>query len=44
VQLRVSAVYTPAKVVPSAVRAFVDLLVAHFRNPPWNPAPAKAKR
>jgi DNA-binding transcriptional LysR family regulator len=42
VRLRVSAVYTPAKLVPSAVRAFVDLLVAHFTTPPW--APPKAKR
>jgi DNA-binding transcriptional LysR family regulator len=44
VRLRVSAVYTPAKLVPSAVRAFVDLLVAHFQAPPWNAAPSKAKR
>jgi DNA-binding transcriptional LysR family regulator len=44
VRLRVSAVYTPAKIIPSAVRAFVDLLVTHFQNPPWSPAPAKPKR
>jgi DNA-binding transcriptional LysR family regulator len=44
VRLRVSAVYTPAKLVPSAVRAFVDLLVAHFQTPPWNPASSKARR
>lgn len=44
VRLRVSAVYAPAKLVPSAVRAFVDLLVTHFQAPPWNAAPSKAKR
>ena len=35
VRLTVSAVYAPARVVPSNVRAFVDHLVAHFRSPPW---------
>ncbi|HTV23347.1 MAG TPA: LysR family transcriptional regulator [Polyangiaceae bacterium] len=35
VRLSVSAVYAPAKVVPGSVRAFVDLLVAHFAKPPW---------
>ena len=43
VRLSVSAVYAPAKVVPAAVRAFVDLLVAHFSTPPWHAA-SKAKR
>jgi DNA-binding transcriptional LysR family regulator len=38
VQLRVSAVYAPAKVVPNTVRAFLDLLVEHFRVPPWHAA------
>jgi DNA-binding transcriptional LysR family regulator len=37
VRLAVMAVYAPARVVPSNVRAFVDLLVAHFRSPPWRP-------
>lgn len=51
VRLTVSAVYAPARVVPSNVRAFVDLLVAHFHTPPWNTQPpaepratARAKR
>jgi DNA-binding transcriptional LysR family regulator len=35
VRLTVSAVYAPARVVPSNVRAFVDHLVAFFRVPPW---------
>lgn len=35
IRLTVSAVYAPAKIVPTAVRAFVDLLVAHFAKPPW---------
>ena len=39
VRLAVSAVYAPARVVPSNVRAFVDHLAAHFRVPRW---PAKA--
>jgi DNA-binding transcriptional LysR family regulator len=34
-RLSVSAVYAPSKVVPRNVRAFVDLLVDHFRTPPW---------
>jgi DNA-binding transcriptional LysR family regulator len=38
VRLSVSAVYAPTKVVPSNVRAFVDLLVDHFRAPPWQNA------
>jgi DNA-binding transcriptional LysR family regulator len=38
VRLRVSAVYAPAKVLPSTVRAFVDLLVDYFRVPPWQRA------
>lgn len=37
VRLVVMAVYAPARVVPSNVRAFVDLLVQHFRTPPWRP-------
>jgi DNA-binding transcriptional LysR family regulator len=36
VRLSVSAVYAPARVVPSNVRAFVDLLVSHFQTPPWS--------
>jgi DNA-binding transcriptional LysR family regulator len=51
VRLSISAVYAPTKVVPSNVRAFVDLLVEHFRSPPWQspsprargPAPARKK-
>jgi hypothetical protein len=39
VRLAVSAVYAPAKVMPSNVRAFVDRLVAHFHTPPWNIKP-----
>jgi DNA-binding transcriptional LysR family regulator len=35
VQLGVYAVYPQARAVPSKTRAFVDLLVAHFRAPPW---------
>ena len=35
VRLTVSAVYAPARVVPSNVRAFVDHLVTFFRTPPW---------
>jgi DNA-binding transcriptional LysR family regulator len=35
IRLAIMAVYAPARVVPSNVRAFVDLLVAHFRSPPW---------
>jgi DNA-binding transcriptional LysR family regulator len=35
VRLTVTAVYAPGRVVPSNVRAFVDLLVSHFRTPPW---------
>ena len=41
VQIGVSAVYAPARVVPRSVRAFVDLLVAHFRVPPWRSGPAE---
>lgn len=37
VRLAVMAVYAPTRVVPSNVRAFVDLLVAFFRSPPWRP-------
>lgn len=44
VRLSVSAVYAPTKVVPSAVRAFVDLLVSHFAKPPWNAASSRARR
>jgi DNA-binding transcriptional LysR family regulator len=44
VRLAVSAVYAPAKVVPSNVRAFVDLLVAHFHTPPWNTKPPPEPR
>ncbi len=36
VRLGVSAVYAPARVVPSNVRAFVDHLVKHFQAPPWS--------
>ncbi len=35
VRLTVSAVYAPARVLPTNVRAFVDGLVAHFRVPRW---------
>ena len=41
VQIGVSAVYAPARVVPRSVRAFVDLLVAHFRVPPWRSGPTE---
>jgi len=44
VRLTVSAVYAPARVVPSNVRAFVDRLVAHFRAPPWPSGPRPAER
>lgn len=36
VKLGIYAAYAHARPVPSKVRAFVDLLVAHFRAPPWN--------
>jgi DNA-binding transcriptional LysR family regulator len=35
VRLSVLAVYAPGKVVPPAVRAFVDRLVTHFAKRPW---------
>jgi DNA-binding transcriptional LysR family regulator len=35
VSLGIHAVYPQARRVPSKTRAFVDLLVAHFRSPPW---------
>jgi DNA-binding transcriptional LysR family regulator len=34
-QLGIHAVYPQGPRPPSKVRAFVDLLVAHFRTPPW---------
>lgn len=40
VRLAVQAVYAPTRVLPANVRAFVDLLAAHFKTPPWL-APAK---
>ena len=44
VRLSVTAVYAPTRVVPSSVRAFVDLLAAHFRSPPWLAAPRPVER
>jgi DNA-binding transcriptional LysR family regulator len=49
VRLTVSAVYAPARVVPSNVRSFVDLLAAWFRTPPWQseagkPEPSSPRR
>jgi DNA-binding transcriptional LysR family regulator len=38
IRIAIHAVYAPAGVVPSSVRAFVDLLAAHFRVPPWSDA------
>jgi DNA-binding transcriptional LysR family regulator len=43
VRLSVSAMYAPAKLLPSNVRAFVDLLVAHFHTPPWQRAGVNAR-
>jgi DNA-binding transcriptional LysR family regulator len=34
-RLGIYAVYPEARRVPSKVRAFVDLLVAHFKTPRW---------
>jgi DNA-binding transcriptional LysR family regulator len=36
IRLTLHAVYSPARVLPINVRSFVDLLAAHFKNPPWN--------
>jgi DNA-binding transcriptional LysR family regulator len=44
VRLSVSAVYAPAKLVPSNVRAFVDLLVDHFETPPWQSAGPRGRK
>jgi DNA-binding transcriptional LysR family regulator len=35
VRIAINAVYAPARTLPASVRAFVDLLVTHFRTPPW---------
>lgn len=44
IRLGVSAVYAPARVVPSNVRTFVDHLVRHFQAPPWGtPTPLESK-
>jgi DNA-binding transcriptional LysR family regulator len=44
VRLNISAVYAPTKTLPSNVRAFVDLLVDHFRAPPWQDVRPSAPR
>jgi len=41
IRLTLHAVYSPARVLPVHVRAFVDLLAAHFKNPPWNESAEK---
>jgi DNA-binding transcriptional LysR family regulator len=38
IRLSVHAVYSPARVLPINLRAFVDVLSAHFRTPPWTRA------
>lgn len=45
IRLTMHAVYSPARVLPVNVRAFVDVLAAHFRTPPWTlpPKPAAAR-
>jgi DNA-binding transcriptional LysR family regulator len=40
VELGIYAVYPQARRVPSKVRELVDLLVTHFRTPPWHERPA----
>jgi DNA-binding transcriptional LysR family regulator len=40
VELGIYAVYPQARRVPSKVRELVDLLVTHFRTPPWHQQPA----
>jgi DNA-binding transcriptional LysR family regulator len=47
IRLAMHAVYSPARVLPINVRAFVDVLAAHFRTPPWTraaEAPAERAR
>jgi DNA-binding transcriptional LysR family regulator len=41
VPLGLYAVYTPARSVPARVRAFVDVLAAHFRTPRWQEPPPR---
>ncbi|MEY2930130.1 MAG: hypothetical protein RL033_879 [Pseudomonadota bacterium] len=35
IRIAIQALYAPARTLPANVRAFVDLLSAHFRTPPW---------
>ncbi len=35
IRIAIQALYMPARTLPGNVRAFVDLLSAHFRTPPW---------
>lgn len=44
VRLAIHALYTPARVLPPGVRAFVELLASHFKNPPWQGPRRPAKR
>lgn len=44
VPLGVYAVYPQVKRPPSKVRAFVDLLVAHFKTPRWRDPERPARR
>jgi DNA-binding transcriptional LysR family regulator len=41
VDLGIYAVYPQTRRPPGKVRAFVDLLAAHFRTPPWDPPALK---